>query len=329
MATRPASENPYPEVLLNEVAAPAAAPSGKVRLYAKSDGLLYAKDDAGAETFLGGDVAAHTGDTTDAHDASAISADTTGYDNSAGDDVQQVLGDFDAAITAAAGGGGGGDVGIGHAIGDYYPASAGTYDEEFEGTADTLPANWSWADNTPTFRLNSRWPSWLYIDRGADTTTTYTLRRASFAPGTGVTWGAWVHLVNGGRAGGYLWNVDFYVLNSDNSEGVGLSLADTHSQQTLGIAASSESRNALGFTMLNPSMYFGITRDASDRWRGYISQDGIGWTCVLGAGSNGLSKTLTPARIEIRFKAAYNDAAPGRQGIDFLRYRTDTDFPRP
>ena len=49
MATRPASENPFPELLVNEVAAPAAAPSGKVRLYAKSDGLLYWKDDAGTE----------------------------------------------------------------------------------------------------------------------------------------------------------------------------------------------------------------------------------------------------------------------------------------
>jgi hypothetical protein len=49
MATRPASENPFPEVLLSEVAAPAAAPTGKVRLYAKSDGLLYWKDDAGTE----------------------------------------------------------------------------------------------------------------------------------------------------------------------------------------------------------------------------------------------------------------------------------------
>ena len=105
MATRPASENPYPEVLLNEVAAPAAAPSGKVRLYAKSDGLLYAKDDAGTESPLGGDISSHTGDTTDAHDASAISAVTTGYGNSTGDDVQEVLDDFDAAISAAGGGG--------------------------------------------------------------------------------------------------------------------------------------------------------------------------------------------------------------------------------
>lgn len=108
MATRAASTNPFPEVLLSEVAAPSAAPTGKVRLYAKSDGLLYWKDDAGTEYPVGADITSHTGDTTDAHDASAISAVTSGYGNSSGDDVQEVLDDFDAAITAASGGGGGG-----------------------------------------------------------------------------------------------------------------------------------------------------------------------------------------------------------------------------
>jgi hypothetical protein len=75
MATRPASENPFPEILFSEVAAPAAAPTGKVRLYVKSDGLLYWKDDAGAERAVspGADLTAHTGDASDAHDASAIS----------------------------------------------------------------------------------------------------------------------------------------------------------------------------------------------------------------------------------------------------------------
>jgi hypothetical protein len=37
-----------------EIAAPAAPASGYVRLYAKSDGLLYSKDDAGAETVVTG-----------------------------------------------------------------------------------------------------------------------------------------------------------------------------------------------------------------------------------------------------------------------------------
>lgn len=98
MATRPASENPFPEVLLSEVAAPSAAPSGKVRLYAKSDGLPYVKDDAGAETALGS--AAHVADTSDAHDASAISFSPAG--TIAATDVQAAI----EEVAAEASGGG-------------------------------------------------------------------------------------------------------------------------------------------------------------------------------------------------------------------------------
>lgn len=100
------SENRFPKVRMVEGAAPATPASGEIVVYAKSDGLLYWKDDAGAEYApdTGGGAAAHIADATDAHDASAVSADTTGYGNSAAADVQSVLDDFDAAITAAAGG---------------------------------------------------------------------------------------------------------------------------------------------------------------------------------------------------------------------------------
>lgn len=46
----------------NEESAPATPASGKVRLYAKSDGLLYSKDDAGAETSLGGGTGSGAGE---------------------------------------------------------------------------------------------------------------------------------------------------------------------------------------------------------------------------------------------------------------------------
>lgn len=108
MGTIPASDNVFDHVKLAEGAAPSTPASGTGIVYLKADGLLYWKDDGGTEHAVGsGDVSAHTGDTTDAHDASAISADTTGYGNSSGTDVQGVLDDFDAAITAGGGGGGG------------------------------------------------------------------------------------------------------------------------------------------------------------------------------------------------------------------------------
>ena len=100
------SENRFPKIRLVEGAAPATPASGEVHLYVKADGLLYWKDDAGTEYAVstGGDVSVHLADTTAAHAASAVSADSTGYGNSAGDDVQEILDDFDAAITAGGGG---------------------------------------------------------------------------------------------------------------------------------------------------------------------------------------------------------------------------------
>lgn len=49
-----ASDNVFPKVILVEGAAPATPSANQVKLYAKSDGLLYSKDDAGAETLVSG-----------------------------------------------------------------------------------------------------------------------------------------------------------------------------------------------------------------------------------------------------------------------------------
>jgi hypothetical protein len=49
-----ASDNLFPKVILVEAAAPATPASGTVIAYAKTDGLLYSKDDAGVETLVSG-----------------------------------------------------------------------------------------------------------------------------------------------------------------------------------------------------------------------------------------------------------------------------------
>ncbi len=97
MGTIPASENVFPLVELAEVAAPATPATGQVRLYAKSDGLLYSKDDAGTETAVG--VTAHLADTADAHDASAISIADAGTLYTA-TDVEAALAEVMAAVGA-------------------------------------------------------------------------------------------------------------------------------------------------------------------------------------------------------------------------------------
>lgn len=103
MATIHASENVFPIVRFDEVAAPATPPTGEVHLYAKADGLLYWKDDAGTEYPVSQavDLAAHLADTSDAHDASAVSVLDSGA-HFTGTDVEAVLAEL---FTAIAGGG--------------------------------------------------------------------------------------------------------------------------------------------------------------------------------------------------------------------------------
>lgn len=49
-----ASDNVFPRLLISEGGSTATPASGRVTVYAKANGLLYSKDDAGAETALGG-----------------------------------------------------------------------------------------------------------------------------------------------------------------------------------------------------------------------------------------------------------------------------------
>ena len=47
-----ASDNVFPKVILSEGAAPATPSTNQVKIYAKADGLMYSKDDAGVETLM-------------------------------------------------------------------------------------------------------------------------------------------------------------------------------------------------------------------------------------------------------------------------------------
>jgi hypothetical protein len=90
VGTIPASENVFPLVELAEGAAPATPATGQVRLYVKSDGLLYWKDDAGTEYAVG----------QAAPDAVDVVFDPTGLSVIAATEVQTALEEVDAAIGA-------------------------------------------------------------------------------------------------------------------------------------------------------------------------------------------------------------------------------------
>lgn len=98
-----ASENPFPSVMLVEAAAPSAPTTGRVLLYAKSDGQLYSKDDAGDETALGGiaPVSSVNGQTgAVVLDAADVGAATTAQGATADSAVQP--GDLAAVATSGA-----------------------------------------------------------------------------------------------------------------------------------------------------------------------------------------------------------------------------------
>jgi hypothetical protein len=61
-----ASENEFPQVIFVEGSAPGTPPTGFVYAYAKADGLLYSKDDAGTETLMSGGAGGGGGAPTDA-----------------------------------------------------------------------------------------------------------------------------------------------------------------------------------------------------------------------------------------------------------------------
>jgi hypothetical protein len=92
-----------------EAAAPATPAASRVVVYAKTDGLMYSKDDAGTETAMSDGSAAHIADTSDAHDASAISVLDTAA-NFAGTNVEAVLAELQDNIDGVSGGSGVGNL---------------------------------------------------------------------------------------------------------------------------------------------------------------------------------------------------------------------------
>lgn len=108
-----------------EIAAPSTPASGKVRIYAKSDGHFYAKDDAGTEYDLASAAGAFDlGDAGDVVITSPADGEVLTYDSGSGDWVN------------GAGGGGGGStlitrtvVGVGGAASVTFSSIPGTYED--------------------------------------------------------------------------------------------------------------------------------------------------------------------------------------------------------
>lgn len=214
--------------------------------------------------------------------------------------------------------------------GDIRPLVAGTYDEEFDGTADTLPTDWAWTSapsGSDAFTLNSNWPSVLTLEGTGN--ASYTLTRSSFAPGTGA-FGIWAKVWNGYKASADNANVTMYIRNAGDTEGKAIQVRSTnveeHSIRGLQIKSSSETAAFGGASRtLAKGMncfYYGLTRTAGDVWRGWYSGDGVAWD-LLGSTD---THSFTVAKIMFLMGT---EAQQSFQAIDWVRYRADNLFPRP
>lgn len=211
------------------------------------------------------------------------------------------------------------------ALADRPPTSPGTYDEEFEGTADTLPTNWAWTSTPGTWFLNSRWPSLLTVELADG--VNYILTRTSFT--AAATFGLWAKVHVGPFTGADTASLRLYVSNSGGTEKRGVNFRGTAARASgvrgLRIIASAESvwgTELTGLVANGGSLYIGMTRDGSNNFTGWYSMDGIAWDVLAAAQAH----TITIDRFSLGFQMA---SAQSLVGIDWVRYRTDNAFPRP
>lgn len=282
------SENEFRKVLISEGTEVATPDAGLQAFGIGTDGDPYLKDDAGAvrrvltEDDLGHPV-----------DAANVAIDTTGFDNASGDDVAEVLGELDAAITAAGGGGAPTDARylVGVADGtlsnervradlftnyhpDNYPTSGTAWTDEFD--SGSLAGSWSWTGSAPTVDASS-FAGLIHITAAKNVTNK--LVRA-YAPGASTAFAIAAKVTIGARNqdnAAWSWGIAVYD-SADNvlwyiylqTSGTAATVDNTRIFATSGTGGSI----ATGATT---PVYLAITRDASNVYIGWWSLDGITW----------------------------------------------------
>jgi hypothetical protein len=288
-------------------AAPERPPAGKTRLYVKSDKSLAVLKDDGTEQSLGGSVD-ETGlsftDITTANSSTSKHGLLPKLDNNAAHYL-----DGTGAWSTPSGGGGGGTV---HE--DFWtaPDSAGTYDEEFASTADTLPTNWAWTTQptgSNSWNLNSMWKRCLCITRAASDTTTFDLRRTSMTPGAIDISFAWYMDLGLGYWNNNSETIETIFFDSTLSEGFGIKMTKVSaltfvSRSYTGGAGSDVSAENASNNDTRGGLVCEVSRKTSDNtWRARVSADGRTWIHLNGPST----RSVTIDRMRIQFTSAGNN----------------------
>jgi hypothetical protein len=296
---------------------------------AKGDLIAASAADTAARLAVGANdtiLMADSGQSTGLKYVGSQTPTTLDYDDVAAEGTADTYsrGDHRHGMPAEGGGGGGGT-----AHEDFWtePDTPGTYDEEFAGTADTLPTNWSWTTE-PTgsnnWKLNSTWKRTLMIERAGSDTTTFDLRRTSLTPGA-VDCGFWWYMDIGlGRWNNNQDTLEVLFRDSTGNSGHGLKILKGAvlgivSRNRTGGTTSDVTAESAGANDTRFGLFCGVTRKTSDNtWRAYISWDGRAWE-TLGVSTTN-SFTIDHMRLEA---TSGNNQGVSRIFFGPLRSRAD------
>lgn len=301
---------------------PAASAVGTGALYScTTHGLVYQSDGSSWSTWAtlgGGSV-----------DAADVTADTSGFGNASGDDVQEVLGELDAAITSA--GSGGAPTTVKYLVGaldgglsaekvkaglyvnydpDEYPTSGTALTDEFDD--GSVAGGWGWTGTTPTYD-ETTYPGFLYVDTAKNITNKF---RIAYVPGaTAFTVAAKVALA---------------VRNQDNAAMAwGIATFDSSDNilwqiylQTSGNAAAVDDVRIFGTAGTGGTVkvgfgrwvYLALQRDSGGVYTAYWSLNGMIWN-LFGSSTVG----TTVAKVGFTIPTNDNNGNNRQTLTDFIR----------
>jgi hypothetical protein len=213
-------------------------------------------------------------------------------------------------------------------LADVVPDTPGLYDEEFDGTLNTLPTDWSWVDTTAPSGSDAWYvnkpslPSWLSIY--GDGSGNYYLKRSNFTPSG--DFGIWCKVMVGTAVDSVRCDFRMYVYNSGRSQGRAVEVYPPQNDPRVRALTTNGGESAwssgAGYTVgaATTIYYLGLTRSSSNVWRAWASTSGMSYHQIAAPESH----SFTPDHILFSFNTYTMKCL---LGLDWLRYRSDLDFP--
>lgn len=253
-----------------EAAAPGTPAAGVVRVYAKTDGSLYQKDDAGTETALAGGGAG-------APDTAAYLVGTANGSLSAEKVKAALYRNYDP---------------------DEYPTSGTSLVDEFDDSS--LDGAWTWTTAPSGSVSESQFPGFLHIDGGTDASNTQRFLRRTYAPGAATAFSVACKVAVSIENGNFSAGAGIALLDSGDA------VIYAAEMFTDGTTTGSKAFRVVttpatwgpGGDALSGFVYLLITRDAADAYNVYFSKNGMTWIKVGGS-----TVSTTVAKLALSYRS--------------------------